>query len=153
MCWEGTPFSTRFQKVSNITLQAPLIISNKLAWHLSCLNIYWPGSRVWDQPAPFLSLLFSSSCLLKVCVHKIFRGSSSEADIVYTIAPVQVYCTTETDILPPEKSKELMGLISAPGAYCQTDSLGSNPAWDTSVSGSGWNELTHRTDLVPFAWV
>lgn len=45
-------------------------------------------------------------CLLKVCVHQIFSGSSSEDDIAYTIAPVWVYC--ETDILPPEKSEELI---------------------------------------------
>lgn len=56
-----------------------------------------------------LTSFFFSSCLLKVHVHKIFRGSSSEDGIAYSIAPVQVYCATETDILPPEKSKELMG--------------------------------------------
>lgn len=68
----------------------------------------------------FLSFpfFFFRSCLLEVRVHKIFRGSSSEDDIASTIAPVQVYCATETDILPPEKSKLVMGL-----SYCTRSTI------------------------------
>lgn len=64
------------------------------------------GSATSFSLIPF----FFPSCLLKVGVHKIFRGSTSEDDIAYTIPPVQVYCATETDILPPEKAKLVMGL-------------------------------------------
>lgn len=79
---------------------------------------------------------FFPSCLLKVCVHKIFRGSSSEDDIAYTIAPLQVYCATETDILPPEKSKLVMGL-----SYCTRSTIRLTVwAWSHLGHWAEWEE-------------
>lgn len=83
---------------------------------------------------------FFPSCLLKVCVHKIFRGSSSEDDIAYTIAPVQVYCATETDILPPEKSKLVMGL-----SYCTRSTIRLT-VWAWSHLGH-WAEWKEQNNL------
>lgn len=117
-----------------------LIISNKPGWHLRCLNIYWPASRAWDQPPTFLSFLFFfPSCLLKVGVHKIFRGSSSEDDTAYTIPTVQVYCATETDILPPEKAKLVMGLN-----YCTRSTIRLT-VWAWSHLGH-WAEWKERSN-------
>lgn len=87
----------------------------------------------------FSHSFFFPSCLLKVCVHKIFRGSSSEDDIAYTIPPVQVYCATETDILPLEKSKLVMELN-----YCTRSTIRLTVwAWSHLGHWAEWKEQSN----------
>lgn len=120
-----------------------------LKYLLSQINLddIWDVSTFIGLPAePGINhLLFSHSfsffpfCLLKVLVHKIFRRSSSEDDIAYTVAPVQGYCATETDILPPEKSKLVMGL-----SYC-TRSIIRLIVWAWSHLGH-WAECKEQSN-------